>query len=198
MSRVSTRDIVIALRQASIADTAGHIPASSGASVGPKVSDDIQLVYVVDYLNAGLFNAGGVGLNIAAGGQFGVIEIQCRNRAGLIIDYAGGTHRSQTDNQESFQIWTDDMPTIWGATGPNIFTPSPATGPGTLRAIATTGSIVAGQLNGEAQRIPPSFWNPVNYWVAPGQFFKVTDLDGGTTNIGIQWHELDNEVPAGL
>lgn len=83
MPRTSKRNILPALTGADI-DAAGK---------GAQVSDEIQLVYVVDDIRVPLYAYAGIGeFTPAASGRSHFLQIECRNPRGLVIDEMVGVH----------------------------------------------------------------------------------------------------------
>ncbi len=83
MPRRSKRNIIFALDAAEI-DVTGK---------GAQVSDDIQLVYVLDDIREGLYAYGASGAFVNnTPARIAMIEIHCRNKRGLIVDEIMGVH----------------------------------------------------------------------------------------------------------
>jgi len=183
MARRSTRNYQIAFRSVGVDDSAQ----------GPDVSQDVQLVYVVDDLRQTTYIDGGTGAAEAAvAGEHGFITLQCRNPRGLEVTQI--TMSNQVPAFGNFlHVWTSAViPTITGAA--TLVTALRTTGlaglGGAPLSQAQTATIPTAQLaTGAFRYIDVQGFSP-RFFINEGQFFNVAFSVANTaTDSGIRWRE---------
>ncbi len=185
MGRTSFRNFLTAFRAISVDD----------ATRGPEVSEDVQLVYVVDELARGSSIDGGAGGNEAAVvGEHAIITLECRNAGGVEITQVTASINIPA-NGTVLRAWTSGVQPV-GITGPaSMIAVLRTTGlqglPAAPTAATTRGTIPTASLPVDTfqwvdlhQFAPPFFINQ-------GQHFNVAF---GPANLacvlGIRWREL--------
>lgn len=195
MPRVSRRNLIRPLDLGALVDFSGK---------GAQVSDDVQLVYVLDDIRESLYAYGAIGeFTPAAAGRIHLLQIQCRNRRGLIIDELVGVHAGGTNSRLNVKCNTQD------AAEPNII---PAGGqPEPLgiseglptKAVAVSGTVPSGQFDGGRPGFTVSFaMNPDNVFCGlPGALVglfigfnrflvMLSDASNAGSQWSLRWHEL--------
>lgn len=187
MPRRSTRDIFPALVDVQV-DVTGK---------GATVSDEIQLIYLLDDLRSSFWVTGGAGLFLAAGGgtTHGAIQITCQNRRGLVIDElllvlaAGGANTI-------FAVRVTDTPTVM--TSETILTS--ALGTPLPHAVVRRGHITQALFTGDRVTMgsndvesDPGYGRGIQ--VSVGQtLIMMQDQTNANSLMSIVWHELDREL----
>lgn len=159
-------------------------------SIGPDVSSDIQLVYVVDDLRESTVSwAGTGGAEGAVVGEHGILSLECRNTRGLMIDGFSVSQLPAFGNEAQIHAWISaTRPTITGAAAP-LFGLSSGPPP---EAAPQIGTITTANLGAGAYRtlnVVAGIWEPF--------FVDVTfhfNIAFGTVNVasqlGMRWREL--------
>lgn len=187
--RRSLRNILAALVDAQV-DVSGK---------GATVSDGIQLTYLLDDLRASFWVSAGTGSFLADGGgtTHGALQIQCRNRRGLVIDELILVMASGSDNC-IFGVRTD--PDVVTFTTETILPPS-MVGPKPPLAIVRLGHITNAQyiaqqgvIMGSNDTTSTGGWG-AGFQLGVGQtLLMAQDRTGRNALIGMRWHELDSEL----
>ncbi len=195
MARVSFRNILSALSAVKV-DVGGK---------GAAVSDDIRLVYVLDDIRESLYAYGAIGeFTPAAAGRIHILQINCLNRRGLIIDELVGVHNgSAALGRLNVKCNTQDE------AEPNISPPGGQPEPLAIteglptRAVAVSGTVPSGQFDGAR----PGF--TVSFAMTPGELYcalpgalqglfvgfnrflvMLSDASNAGSQWSLRWHEL--------
>jgi len=200
MPRVSKRDILPALRAVKV-DVSGK---------GQNVSDDIQLVYIVDDIREPLYAYGAVGEYTDPAANFlHILQLQCLNRRGLIIDEMVGVHSGLVlENHLVVKVNTSDDPE------PNISPPGGKPEPLGIsegkptKAVVVSGEVPKAQFNGTRAGFTVSFGmnsldagSPVRWCTADGVLkglfvgfnrflIMMSNQSGADSQWSLRWHEL--------
>jgi len=193
MPRRSRRNILDALAAVEI-DVAGK---------GANVSDDIQLVYVLDDIREPLYAYGAIGeFTASAGGRIHILQIECRNPRGLIIDELVGVNTGSSRLVVKCNTQSAAEPNILPAPLGQLEPLGISEGRPTA-AEARSGTVPSGQFNGGRPGFTVSFamnaHDPI-YTALPGALhglfigngrFLVMLQDGTTfSQWSLRWHEL--------
>jgi len=178
--RTSSRNLLAAFAALQIDDRA----------TGPKVSDDIQLVYIVDDATSlSESHVGTGGTEAAVAGEHGIMSLQCNNPGGLVVETASVLQVPFFGNEASAQIWTSAVvPTITGPAAPLLeLQQGPSSQANVLQGTITTANIPGGasrylNQNGNA---------PAGFLLRNGQFFNIAfSVVNVATALGLRWREL--------
>jgi len=183
MARTSTRNFQTAFRSISVDDSAA----------GPEVSQDVQMVYVVDDLRQSTYiDAGAGGGEGAVVGEHGFMTLECRNPRGLLVTQVTMTDLLPTDGLELLAWTSAVLPTVTGiavmltalrTTGLQGLPAAPVSV--SSRATIATANIAVGTfrfLN------TAGFQQP--FFINEGQFFNVVFLASNVAvDLGIRWRE---------
>lgn len=185
MGRTSFRNFLTAFRAIRVDD----------ATRGPEVSEDIQLVYVVDDLRRiTAIDAGAGGNEAAVVGENAFVSVECRNAGGLEITQvtmtipvpAGGT---------VLRAWTSALQPV-GLTGPaTLLTVLRTTGlqglPAGPLGVATSATFATGSIPATTFQWVDQAGFQAPFFISQGQHFNVAF---GAVNVavalGIRWREL--------
>jgi len=180
VARRSTRNLLRMFQAADVDDQ----------SIGPDVSEDIQLVYVVDDVSESTVTWAGTGGNEGAVvGEHGILRIECRNLRGLMIDGFDAHQVPAFGNEATIHVWISAAaPTITGPAGPLIALQSgPPAEASPIIGTITTANIASGAYR--KLSLQSGVWEP--FFVANTRFFNIAY---GTANVavdlGIRWREL--------
>jgi len=156
-------------------------------SIGPDVSEDIQLVYTVDDVSESTFSYAGVGGNegavVAEGGAF---QILCRNARGLIVDSANIWNGLPTLAENIVVASTAvAFGVLTGPAGPTIVLQS-GPSPEALVEQGTTALLTAGEF-----RWLNSIDGLKGFFLANGETLTLRYEPTNTSvSYGIRWREL--------
>lgn len=184
MGRTSLRNFLTAFRAIRVDD----------AIRGPEVSDNVQMVYIVDDLRQITnIDAGAGGQEAAVVGEHGFLALECLVAQGIEVIQVTMSLQTPADGTD-IRLWTAaTLPTVTGAA--NMLTTLRTTGlqglPAaplsiSLRATIATAAIPAATFRMVDSQgfVPPFFLNN-------GQFFNVAFGTANTAvNLGIRWREL--------
>lgn len=163
---------------------------------GPDVSDDVQLVYVVDELRRlTAIDAGSGTTEAAVVGEHGMVSLQCRVSGGMEIIQLTMNLTAPAAAGTILRAWTTAIEPV-NMTGPaNLITALRTVGligqPAAPLSIARAGTLPTASIPATTFRWlnTSGFYAP--FFLNEGQFFNVVF---GTANvgvdIGIRWREL--------
>jgi len=164
------------------------------AEIGPKVSDDIQLVYVADDLRQSSYiYAGGGTTEAAVVGEHAIVSLECRNRRGLEVQQVE-MFDTVPGFGEELRLWTSAVvPTITGAA--NILSVLRTTGlqglPAAPLSISQSGTILTAAIPAATFRMLDVHGFQWPFFINQGQFFNVASATANTAvSLGIRWREL--------
>ncbi len=180
MARRSTRNLILAFRAAEVDDQ----------SIGPDVSEDVQLVYVVDNISESTESHAGVGGSEGAVlGEHGIISIQARNPRGLIIEAAQMVQSVFFGNETTQLAWTAD--TVVAITAPGTPLTMLQSGP-TPQAGISQGTIPTATIAvGAFRSVNNSSEGLRGFFLEQGRFmFLVHPVANVATEFGLRWREL--------
>lgn len=184
MARTSIRNFLTALRAVGIDD----------AQQGPEVSEDVQLVYLVDDLRERTYiDAGAGGAEGAVVGEHGFMTLQCRVPSGALVTQVTMTDLLPTDGLELLAWTSAALPTVTGIAA--MLTALRTTG---LQGLPAAPLSISSRATIATANIPATTFRFVNqagfaspFFLNEGQFFNVAFLAANVAvDLGIRWREL--------
>jgi len=180
MPRTSSRNLLAAFTALQIDDRAR----------GAQVSDDIQMVYVIDDATSlSESHVGTGGTEAAVVGEHGVMSLQCNNPGGLVVDTASAIQVPFFGNEASTRVWTSAVvPTITGPASPTF---ELLQGPSS-QAIVQQGTIATANIPAGASRYLNQNGNAIEgFLLRDGFFFNMAfSVVNVATALGLRWREL--------
>jgi len=160
---------------------------------GPQVSDDIQLTYQLDdYVETRWVSAGAGKFRGSTVGN-AVLELECRNRRGLIIDDVNCIPTSGEAANTPLLFGAEASGATDPLTGILVVTPSLVSG-GIPLGVVLSGHITTAQYNVTNPFFMKGFtpaWLK-GFHLEFGQFLHIRkDTPSGKSILSVRWHELD-------
>jgi len=184
MARTSIRNFLTAFR---------HVGVDATAE-GPDVSQDVQMVYVVDDLRQTSYIQGGSGtIEAAVAVENAIISIECRVPRGMEIEQIT-IEDAVAGFGDQIECWTSATePTITGVA--NLVTALRTTGlagqPAAPLSIARVGTIATGAIPASAFRYNGQQGFTPRFFINQGQFFNAAAAEANVLkNVAIRWREL--------
>lgn len=184
MARTSIRNFLTAFRAVDVDDSAA----------GPEVSQDVQLVYVVDDLRESTYiDAGAGGAEGAVVGEHGFVTLQCRVPGGLLITQVTMTDLLPSDGLELLSWTSATLPTVTGIAV--MISALRTTGlqglPAAPLSVASRATIATAQIPATTFRFLNQAGFAQPFLLNQGQFFNVAFLAANVAvDLGIRWREL--------
>ncbi len=185
MGRTSFRNFLTAFRAISVDD----------ATRGPEVSEDVQLVYVVDELRRiTVIDAGAGGNEAAVVGENAVVSVECRNAGGLEITQVTMTAPVPASGTV-LRAWTSAIQPV-GFTGPaTLLTVLRTTGlqglPAGPLGLATSATFATASIPVTTFQWVDQAGFQAPFFINQGQHFNVAfGVANFAIALGIRWREL--------
>jgi len=184
MARTSTRNYQTAFRSVQVDDSAN----------GPDVSQDVQMVYLVDDLREATYiDAGAGGQEAAVVGEHGFMALECRVPRGVQVIQVTMSLQTPADGTD-IRLWTAaTLPTVTGAA--NMLTTLRTVGlqglPAAPLSISQRATIATAAIPAATFRMVDLAGFVPGFFLNEGQFFNVAFGTANTAvNLGIRWREL--------